>query len=137
MLNRSAIVDSSLLHCVNFHTLATTVFPPCTVNTSCIFACPYTVGLHGSSLPSRYTLYLLLPPRLVSAIVSSSLVPSPFLDAYPDACDRTDCLTLRISGRRMAIDAAMMPVPGSAVAQIVALIDVVLRPPWLKSRPFR
>lgn len=29
--------------------------------------------------------------------------------------------SLRISGRRRAIEAAMIPVPGSAVAQIVAL----------------
>jgi hypothetical protein len=31
---------------------------------------------------------------------------------------------LRISGRRMAIEAATMPVPGSAVAQIVALMVI-------------
>ena len=31
---------------------------------------------------------------------------------------------LRIRGRKMATEAAMMPVPGSAVAQMVALIVV-------------
>jgi hypothetical protein len=30
----------------------------------------------------------------------------------------------RINGRKIAIEAAMIPVPGSAVAQIVALIVV-------------
>lgn len=32
----------------------------------------------------------------------------------------------RIKGRRMAIEAAIMPVPGSAVAQIVALTALAL-----------
>ena len=36
----------------------------------------------------------------------------------------------RIRGRRMAIEAAMMPVPGSAVAQIVALTAVALVHQW-------
>lgn len=31
---------------------------------------------------------------------------------------------LRINGRKMAIEAAIMPVPGSAVAHMVALIVV-------------
>lgn len=31
---------------------------------------------------------------------------------------------LRMRGRRIAMDAAMMPVPGSAVAQIVAFIVI-------------
>lgn len=38
------------------------------------------------------------------------------------ACFRTSEATWRTSGRKMAMDAAMMPVPGSAVAQMVALI---------------
>lgn len=36
----------------------------------------------------------------------------------------------RIRGRRMAIEAAIMPVPGSAVAQIVALTALALMRQW-------
>jgi hypothetical protein len=34
---------------------------------------------------------------------------------------------VRINGRRMAIEAAMMPVPGSAVAQMVALMAPAIK----------
>jgi hypothetical protein len=42
---------------------------------------------------------------------------------YSDIFSRTSEAIWRKSGRRMAMEAAMMPVPGSAVAQIVALIE--------------
>lgn len=48
------------------------------------------------------------------------------LDALRDLVRDVACLTSeatwRTRGRKIAIDAAMIPVPGSAVAQMVALI---------------
>jgi hypothetical protein len=41
-----------------------------------------------------------------------------------EAFDRTSEAILRKRGRRMAIEAAIIPVPGSAVAHIVALMLV-------------
>jgi hypothetical protein len=42
---------------------------------------------------------------------------------YWDNLTRTSDATWRKNGRRMAAEAAMIPVPGSAVAQMVALMD--------------
>lgn len=92
--------------------------------TRCTLACPSVGGgLHGSSITRLYTLPFLLASD-VSATVSSDDAFDALRDPIAEACDLTDVLMLRIRGRRIAIDAAMMPVPGSAVAQMVALIVI-------------
>lgn len=94
--------------------------------TLCALALPkVTVGLHGSSLPILCVLLFLL--REVRAMVSSSddalvVRVRALEDPYADARVRTEVVMLRMSGRRIAIEAAMIPVPGSAVAQMVALM---------------
>lgn len=45
---------------------------------------------------------------------------------YADARLRTEVLIFLTRGRKVAIEAAMIPVPGSAVAQMVALTDIAL-----------
>jgi hypothetical protein len=91
--------------------------------TLCTLALPkVVVGLQGSSLPTLYTLCF-LPAKEVRAIVSSETLDA-LRDPCAEACVLTEVVMLRISGRRIAIDAAMMPVPGSAVAQIVAFIVI-------------
>lgn len=50
---------------------------------------------------------------------------------------RTSEAILRKRGRRTATEAAMMPVPGSAVAQMVALTEVVEKWVSLTKRPER
>jgi hypothetical protein len=77
------------------------------------------VGLHGSS-SGRSGSFLLLWD--VNAMVSGSVELLEDLNAW--ACDFTVVVTLRMRGRRMAIDAAMIPVPGSAVAHIVAFMVI-------------
>ena len=88
------------------------------------------VGLHGFS-SGRSGKALL--PWVVNAMVSGSVELFDALNAW--AFDITVVLTLRTRGRRIAIDAAMIPVPGSAVAHIVALI-VIARPlvSWRSNR---
>jgi hypothetical protein len=81
------------------------------------------VGLHGSSsgmLLGRSGSFLLNWD--VNAMVSGSVELFDDLNAW--ACDFTVVVTLRMRGRRMAIEAAMIPVPGSAVAHIVAFMVI-------------
>jgi predicted LPLAT superfamily acyltransferase len=71
-------------------------------------------------------------PWDVNAMVSSPIEMSfDALRECAEACVFTEVFTevvmLRRRGRRIAIEAAMMPVPGSAVAHIVAFM-VVARP---------
>jgi hypothetical protein len=62
------------------------------------------------------------PETEVNAIVSSSLAHDLFfvVALCSESLSLTSVRILRNSGRRMAIEAATIPVPGSAVAQIVA-----------------
>jgi hypothetical protein len=58
----------------------------------------------------------------------SSLWSLPLRECEKEhALERTSDAILRKRGRRMAIEAAIMPVPGSAVAHIVAFTDVAAR----------
>jgi hypothetical protein len=64
-------------------------------------------------------------PGDVKAIVSGSEIM--FFDALREcieACVLTEVVMLRMRGRRIAIEAAMMPVPGSAVAHMVAFMVI-------------
>jgi hypothetical protein len=92
--------------------------------TLCTLALPkVVVGLQGSSLPTLYTLCF-LPAKDVKAMVSSDEAFDALRDAWAEAWVLTEVVMLRMRGRRIAMDAAMMPVPGSAVAQIVAFIVI-------------
>jgi hypothetical protein len=64
-------------------------------------------------------------PGDVNAIVSGSkIVLLETLRECIETCVFTEVVMLRIRGRRIAIEAAIMPVPGSAVAHIVAFMVV-------------
>jgi hypothetical protein len=81
------------------------------------------VGLQGSSL----TLMLIfLADKEVSAMSSSSEASDALLEAEREAWVRTEVVMLRIRGRMMAMLPAMIPVPGSAVAHMVALMELAV-----------
>jgi hypothetical protein len=56
--------------------------------------------------------------------VSSDEAFDALRDPCAETCVLTEVVMLRMRGRRIAMDAAIMPVPGSAVAQIVALMVI-------------
>jgi hypothetical protein len=94
--------------------------PACIITNLCLLGLESAlVGLHGSSSGNSGKALL---PIDVKAMVSGSVDIFDALIAC--AFVFTVVVTLRTRGRRIAIDAAMIPVPGSAVAHIVALMVI-------------